>query len=41
MYEMKIVWKYPGWGWRMYGLLNITKRPYWFIGFSRQWEEPS
>jgi hypothetical protein len=32
---MKIVWKYPGWGWRMYGLLNTTKHPYWFFGFSK------
>lgn len=35
---MKFVWKYPGWGWRMYGLLNISKKPYWFIGFSREWK---
>lgn len=36
---MRIVFGFPGWGWKMYGLMQVTKKPYWFIGFSIELEK--
>lgn len=33
---MRLVWGFPGWGWRMYGLVSLTKGKMWFIGFTKQ-----
>lgn len=36
---MKLLWNYPGWGWKMYGLARLSRRPMWFVGFSIQARE--
>lgn len=33
---MKLLFGFPGWGWRMYGLASFRSGKMWFIGFSRQ-----
>lgn len=33
---MKIIWGFPGWGWRMYGVISLRKGHMWFLGFSSQ-----
>lgn len=33
---MRILWGFPGWGWRMYGIASFRPERMWFIGFSRQ-----
>ena len=33
---MKLLWGFPGWGWRMYGLASFKAGRMWFIGFSKQ-----
>lgn len=31
---MRVLLGYPGWGWKMYGLLGKENK--WFFGFSKQ-----
>lgn len=33
---MKLLFGFPGWGWKMYGLASFRSRHMWFIGFSKQ-----
>jgi hypothetical protein len=33
---IRLLWGYPGWGWRMYGIASFAQGKMWFIGFSRQ-----
>ena len=35
---MKILFGYPGWGWKMYGIASFKPKRMWFIGFSKQLE---
>jgi hypothetical protein len=32
---MKILWGYPGWGWKMYGLASFEPGKQWFLGYSK------
>ena len=33
---MRLLFGYPGWGWRMYGLASFKEGRMWFVGFSKQ-----
>ena len=33
--RMKILWGYPGWGWKMYGLASFEPGKQWFLGYSK------
>ena len=33
---MKMLFGFPGWGWKMYGLASFRSGSMWFIGFSKQ-----
>ena len=36
---MKLLWGYPGWGWKMYGIASLKPGNMWFFGFSKQLKE--
>lgn len=33
---ISLIFGFPGWGWKMYGLISLKKGRMWFIGFSKQ-----
>lgn len=33
---MKVLFGFPGWGWKMYGLASFRSGRMWFVGFSKQ-----
>ena len=33
---MRIIFGFPGWGWKMYGIASFRVGSMWFIGFSKQ-----
>lgn len=33
---MRVLFGFPGWGWKMYGLASFSSGHMWFIGFSKQ-----
>ena len=33
---MRVLFGFPGWGWKMYGLASFRSGSMWFVGFSRQ-----
>ena len=33
---MKVLFGFPGWGWKMYGLSSFRSGGMWFLGFSKQ-----
>lgn len=33
---MRVLFGFPGWGWKMYGLASFRSGSMWFIGFSKQ-----
>lgn len=33
---MRMLFGFPGWGWKMYGLASFRREHMWFIGFSKQ-----
>ncbi len=33
---MRILYGFPGWGWKMYGLASFRSGSMWFVGFSKQ-----
>ena len=35
---MRLLFGYPGWGWKMWGILGKENR--WFVGFSMQERKP-
>ena len=37
---MRVLFGFPGWGWKMYGLASFRSGSMWFIGFSKQLPYP-
>lgn len=37
---MRVLFGYPGCGWKMYGLASFRKWRMWFVGFSKQLKSP-
>jgi hypothetical protein len=33
---MRVLFGFPGWGWKMYGLASFRSGSMWFVGFSKQ-----
>jgi len=33
---MRVLFGFPGWGWKMYGLASFRSGNMWFVGFTRQ-----
>ena len=38
---MRLLFGFPGWGWKMYGMASFRSGSMWFVGFSKQLPMPN